>query len=155
MVDEQNLEASLRRSLKCEFARGAVDLTAVRDLVSSPRLLSFGVKAFTHSGLVRAGDSFLDAHTMLADGAQKTYAMSLAEWKLIEGRTEYVNHCDLRDGSVMKLQIWSVDPLALDAFAMGIAIALSYKRSELLAESRISSALNELMSKWGYYCDDF
>lgn len=117
--------------------------------------MSFGVKAFNHPGLAFAGDSFLDTCTMLADGVQKTYAMSIYEWRQIEASVEYVEQCDFRDASVMKIQVWSVDPLKLSAFARGVAVALSYKRSELLAESRISSALHELMSPWGFYSDEF
>lgn len=155
MVDEPDLETLLRSTLELEFSKGAVDLASLRDHVSSPRLLSFGVKVFSHQGLVFAGDSFLDNHTMLADCVQKTYAISLYEWRLIEASVECVEHCDFRDDSVMKLQVWSVDPLALSAFAMGVAVALSYKHSELIAESRISSALHELMSPWGFYSDEF
>ncbi|MFV3314375.1 hypothetical protein [Pseudomonas sp. NY15374] len=155
MVDEPELEALLRRILESEFAKGAVDLTAVRDVVSSPRLMSFGVKAFNHPGLALAGDSFLDTCTMLADGVHKTYAISIYDWRQIEASVEYVEQCDFRDASVMKMQVWSVDPLKLSAFARGVAVALSYKRSELLAESRISSALHELMSPWGFYSDEF
>ncbi|WP_157831733.1 hypothetical protein [Pseudomonas sp. 02C 26] len=155
MVDHPGLEAVLRKILEEEFASGAVDLAALRDLVSSPRLMSYGVRAFNHSKLVMAGDTFLDAHTMLADGVQKTYAISFDEWEMIKGEVEYVDRCDFRDDSVMQIQVWSTDPLILDEFAMIIAVALSYKKSELLAESRISSALHELTSPWGYYTDGF
>lgn len=154
-VDRPCLEEFLRRSLAWEFARGAVDLAVVREFVSSPRLMSFAVKAFSHPKLVLAGDSYLDAYTMLADGNQKTYAMFCGDWELIEEKIEYVECCDFRDQSVMKVQVWSVDPMALNSFAMGVGVALSYKRSELLAESRVSSALNELMSSFGYYADEF
>jgi len=92
---------------------------------------------------------------MLADGGQKTYAISLDEWREIEGSVERIDYYDFRDRSLMKVQIWSVNPLTLSSFAMGVAVALSYKRSELQAESRISSALNELMMPWGYYAEEF
>ncbi|AFO50372.1 hypothetical protein T1E_4543 [Pseudomonas putida DOT-T1E] len=38
---------------------------------------------------------------------------------------------------------------------MAVAVALSFTRAELMAESRISLAVDELMSKWGYFADDF
>jgi len=155
MVDQPDLEGLLRKSLYEDFSKGMVDLCVVRELVSSPRLKSYGVQAFSHPGLVLAGDSFLDANTMLADGGQKTYAISLDEWREIEGSVERIDYYDFRDRSLMKVQIWSVNPLALSSFAMGVAVALSYKRSELQAESRISSALNELMMPWGYYTEEF
>lgn len=155
MVNQPDLESSLRSELAWEFSRNPVDLRLVRDLVSSPRLMSFGVRAFSHPGLAVAGDTYLDRLTMLADGYHKTYAMHIDYWKDIACQVEYVEHCEFREPGVMKLQVWSVDPNKLDPFAMAIAVALSYKRAELLEESRISSALNELVSRWGYFSDDF
>lgn len=155
MVDQPCLEDSLRRILACDFARGRVDLSMVREHVSSPRLMSYGVRRFSHPRLAPAGDTFLDAHTMLADGIHKTYAISFNEWERIQEKVQFVESCDFRDEAVIKIQVWSVDPLELDAFAMRVAVALSYKRSELLAESRVSSALDELMSPFGYYADEF
>lgn len=154
-VDRPCLEEFLQSSLTWEFEIGAVDFAVVREFVSSPRLMSFAVKAFSHPKLVLAGDSFLDAYTMLADSMQKTYAIFCDEWEQIEEKIEYVECCDFRDQSVMKVQVWSVDPLVLNPFSMRVGVALSYKRSELLAESRISSAVNELMSPFGYYADEF
>lgn len=155
MVDFPDLESYLRRSFKEEFMVGAVDLNMVRDRISSPRLMSFGVRAFTHQGLAVAGDSYLDKFTMLGDGLQKTFALSLDNWNLISDRIEYVENYDFRDPTVVKLQIWSVAPHSLGPFAMAMAVALSYKRSELIAESRISLALGDLVSQWGYFTDDF
>lgn len=155
MVDFSGLESYLRQSFEEEFLVGAVDLSLVRDRISSPRLMSFGVRAFSHGGLSLVGDSYLDQHTMLCDGLQKTSAISLDEWSLISDRVEYVDSYDFRDPTVMKLQVWSVSPRSLDPFAMALGVALSYKRSELIAESRISLALDELVSRWGYFTDDF
>ncbi len=155
MVDFPCLESYLRKAFEEEFLVGAVDLSLVRDRISSPRIMSFGVRAFSHGCLSLAGDSYLDQHTMLGDGLQKTSAISLDEWSLISDRVEYVDSYDFRDPTVMKLQIWSVSPRSLDPFAMALGVALSYKRSELIAESRISLALDELLSRWGYFTDDF
>jgi hypothetical protein len=55
----------------------------------------------------------------------------------------------------MKLQIWPFDPKSLDDFAMTVAVALSYTPAELMAESRISLALDELVGEWGFFTDEF
>jgi len=68
---------------------------------------------------------------------------------------EFVDEYDLRDASVMKLQVWPYPPQSLDDFAMVIAVALSYMPNELMAESRISLAIDELVSEWGFYTDEF
>lgn len=155
MADEPDLEAFLRDQLAYEFSQGSVDLSCVREHVSSPRLTSFGVKAFCHPGLVLAGDSYLSKGPILGDRAQRTYAISIKEWGAIDCFVERLVHADFRDEAVMRLEVWSVDPRRLSPFAMAIAVAMSYKRSELLAESRISLALDELVTRWGYFTDDF
>jgi hypothetical protein len=155
MANYPNLEDHLRRSLAWEFDQGAVDLRHVRNFVSSPRLSSFAVQAFSHSALVVAGDSYLDARTRLADYPQKTMAISLASYLLLEGTVEVVNEYSPNDPSLMKLQIWPFEPGDLNEFAMAVAVALSYTPAELMAESRISLAINELVGKWGFFTDEF
>lgn len=155
MANYPNLEDHLRSSLAWEFGQGAVDLRHVRNFVSSPRLSSFAVQAFSHSALVAAGDSYLDGLTMLADYPQKTWAMGISEFNHLVGLVDFVDEYCPRDGSVMKLQIWPFDPKSLDDFAMTVAVALSYTPAELMAESRISLAIDELVSKWNFYADGF
>lgn len=91
----------------------------------------------------------------MADGVHKTFALHIDEWRLISEQVEKVQECNFRDQSVMKLQVWAVDPRRLDEFAMAIAVAMSYKGAELMSESRISSALDDLFARWGYYSDEF
>lgn len=155
MADHPNLEDHLRRELAWEFGQGLVDMKHVRSLVSSPRVMSFCVRAFTHPSLASAGDTYLDARTKLADWPLKTCAVSLCEFTQLESQLEFVDEYRLSDVSLMKLQVWPFDPQSLDDFAMAIAVALSYTPSELMQESRISLAINELVSKWGYYADGF
>ncbi len=113
------------------------------------------VRAFSHSALAEAGDTFLDSRTLLADYPQKTMAISLTNYLLLEGTVEVVDKYSASDASVMKLQVWPFEPGELNEFAMAVAVALSYTPAELMAESRISLAIDELVGKWGFYTDEF
>lgn len=155
MADHPNLQEHLLRELEWEFNQGPVNLKQVRSLVSSPRLTSFYVRAFSHPALAITGDTYLDNRTMLADCLQKTWAISLQEFTHLTGLVEFVDEYCPKDASVMKLQIWPYDPKCLDDFAMAVAVALSYTPAELMAESRISLAIDELVSDWGFYTDEF
>jgi len=155
MATHPNLENHLCGELKWEFNQGLVDLRHVRSLVSSPRLRSLCVRAFSHPALAEAGDTFLDSRTRLADYPQKTMAISLTNYLLLEGTIEFVEEYSPNDTSVMKLQIWPYEPRDLNEFAMAVAVALSYTPAELMAESRISAAIDDLVSEWGYYADEF
>ncbi|WHS59803.1 hypothetical protein [Pseudomonas sp. G2-4] len=155
MASHPNLENHLRGELKWEFSQGLVDLRHVRSLVSSPRLISLSVRAFSHPALAEAGDTFLDSRTRLADYPQKTMAISLTNYLLLVSALEIVDEYDPNDRSVMKLQVWPFEPRDLNEFAIAVAVALSYTPAELLAESRISLAINELVGKWGFFTDEF
>jgi hypothetical protein len=117
--------------------------------------MSMNVRAFSHPALVEAGDTFLDSRTMLADYPQKTRAISLANYLNLVGAVEIIDEYHPHDASVMKLQIWPYEPGDLSDFAMAVAVALSYTPAELMAESRISLALDELVRGWGFYTDEF
>jgi hypothetical protein len=155
MADHPNLQDHLRRELAWEFSQGPVDLRHVRNLVSSPRLISLSVRAFSHPALAKAGDTFLDSRTLLADFPQKTMAISLKNYLLLEGAVEVVDEYSPNDLSLMKLQVWPYEPGDLNEFAMAISVALSYTPAELMAESRISAAIDELVGKWGFFTDEF
>jgi hypothetical protein len=155
MTNHPKLQDHLRRELAWEFNQGPVDLRHVRSLVSSPRLMSQSVRAFSHPALFVAGDTFLDSRTMLADYLQKTRAISLADYLPLVSEVEIVDEYDPNDRSVMKLQVWPFEPGDLNDFAMTVAVALSYTRAELMAESRISLAIDELVGKWGFFTDEF
>lgn len=155
MADHPNLQDHLRRELAWEFSQGPVDLRHVRSLVSSPRLMSFYVRSFNHPALVVVGDTYLDSRTMLADCPQKTWAISLTNYLPLAEVVETVHEYNPNDLSLMRLQVWPYEPGDLNEFAMTVAVALSYTPAELLAESRISLAIDELVSKWGYFTDEF
>jgi hypothetical protein len=155
MANLPNLEIHLRDELKWEFNQGLVDLRHVRSLVSSPRLISLCVRAFSHPALAEAGDTFLDSRTRLADYPQKTMAMSFTNYRTLVDSVEVVDEYHPHDASVMKLQIWPYEPGDLNKFAMAVAVALSYTPAELMAESRISGAIDELVSEWGFFTDEF
>jgi len=155
MANHPGLKEHLHRELAWEFERGPVDLRYVRNFVSSPRLGSHSVRAFSHPGLSAVGDTYLDERTMLADAVQKTLAISLADYHLVSPTLEVVDEHSPTDASVIKLQIWPFNPQELDDFAFAVAVALSYTPAELMAESRISLALDGLVSRWGFYTDEF
>ena len=155
MANHSNLQDHLLGELEWEFTQGLVDLRHVRSLVSSPRLLSLCVRAFSHPALAEAGDTFLDSRTMLADYPQRTRAISFTNYLALVDALEIVDQYHPDDGSVMKLQIWPYEPGDLNEFAMAVAVALSYTPAELMAESRISLAIDELVGKWGFFTDEF
>lgn len=155
MANEQGLEGRLRKLLDDDFQKGAVDFKLVRSMVSSPRLMSYSVQCFGHPGLAVAGESYLSMHTMIGDGCQRTYALSLEDWLGIRSVVEKVESCQPFDSAVMNIQVWPYPPSDLDDFAMAVAVALSFTPSELMAESRISLAVDELMANWGYCVDEF
>lgn len=38
---------------------------------------------------------------------------------------------------------------------MAVAVALSFTPGELMADSRISLAIDEIVREWGYFADEF
>lgn len=155
MANRLGLESYLRQRFDWEFQQGKVDFSHVRGVVSSPRLECYSVSCFSHPRLAMAGDSYLSLHTMLADGYRKTYALSISDWLEIQDAVEKVEWCEPFETAVMNIQVWPFAPSELDAFAMSVAVALSFTPTELMAESRISLALDELLKDWGYSVDDF
>ncbi len=105
--------------------------------------------------MIPAGDTYLDMHTMLADKHQKTFTISLTEWETKKSDFAIVSEFPARDESVICIQIWPFCANDLNAFQMAIAVAMSYTHAELIAESRISSALDDLVNPYGFFADDF
>ncbi|MBH3459003.1 hypothetical protein [Pseudomonas putida] len=91
---------------------------------------------------------------MIADGARKTYAVSMQDWLEIDGAVEKVEWCEPFDAGVMNIQVWPFAPSELDPFAIAVAVALSFTPAEMMAESRISLAVDELMAVWGYHAEN-
>lgn len=155
MADHENLLNHIYQQLELEFRSGRVNLNIVRNLVSSPRLISMYVKAFNHPALFPAGDTYLDNYTMLAAPAQGTFSISCAIFKQIQHTIESVESYHFTDATVIHLQVWPFDARDLNEFQQAIAVAMSYTPAELIADSRISLAIGELMDKWGFFTDDF
>lgn len=154
MPSHPGLESFLRQRFEWEFQQGTVDFNHVRSVVSCPRLMSLSVRCFSHPRLTMAGESYLSLHTMIADGARKTYAVSMQDWLEIDGAVEKVEWCEPFDAGVMNIQVWPFAPSELDPFAIAVAVALSFTPAELMAESRISLAVDELMAVWGYHAEN-
>lgn len=155
MANSKNLLEYLRAKLSFEFDVGLVDLKLVRNYVSSPRMFDHYARMVTLPGMLVAGDTFLDEFTMLADRRQKTFAISYDDWKMECKNIEVLHEYDLGDSTVINIQVWPFPPAELDYFQKVIAVALSYTRSELNAESRISSSIDDLVSEFGFFSDDF
>ncbi|MFF7864465.1 MULTISPECIES: hypothetical protein [Pseudomonas] len=154
MANHPDLESFLRKRFEWEFQQGKVDFQQVRSMVSSPRLMSYSVQCFSHPGLAVAGESYLSLHTMIAEGSRKTYAISMQDWLEITDVVESVEWCEPFDKALMNVQVWPFVPSTLGPFAMAVAVGLSFTPMELIAESRISSAIDEMIAEWGYYADE-
>jgi hypothetical protein len=77
----------------------------------------------------------------------------MQDWLEISDVVEKVEWCEPFEKEVMNIQIWPFSPSKFDGFSMGVAVALSFTPAELMAESRISLAVDELLGKWGYHAD--
>lgn len=155
MANHENLLKHIQHQLEWEFSLGSVNLKKIRSLISSPRLFSIYVKAFSHPALFPAGDTYLDKYTMLAAPAQSTFSIPIGIFQQINHSIEAVQSYHFSDTTVMHLQIWPFDARDLNDFQQAVAVALSYTPAELIADSRISLALDELVSTWGFFTDDF
>lgn len=155
MANEPQLHSHLKAVMAISQTSAPVDLRQIRDFVSSPRLFDIYVKGPASAGMAPAGDTFLDMHTLLADKRQKTYALSFAVWQVCKESLSVVQGFSPQDASVICVQIWPFEMSTLDHFQAVIAVAMSYTRAELDAESRISSALNYLVESFGFFADDF
>ncbi|OUM24647.1 hypothetical protein B8W72_26115 [Pseudomonas putida] len=91
---------------------------------------------------------------MLADRRQRTYALSLNTWNQLADAVEVISEYHFTDLSVMRIQVWPFEPSLLNDFQMAVAVGLSFTPAELMADSRISLAIGELVSEWGYFTDE-
>lgn len=155
MASKPDLLKYLRVAMEFTSSSDPVNLKEVRNFVSSPRLFDVYIKGPATKHMVPVGDTFLDMHTMLADKPQKTYAISLRAWERNQDEFRTIESYAPNDQSIIQLQIWPFEPIALDHFQMSIAVAMAYTRGELDTESRISSALDEILSPYNFYSDEF
>lgn len=158
---------------------GLIDIERVKDYVSTPRLAEFYVRGprgavmqrgyfekaqlsdpevRTHKSvaLTEVGDSFLSARTMLADGVQKTYAISIHEVEEFKRGVDIVlddenfEH-DFRDVNVARIEIWPFDPATLSEEQLILAVAISYSPRDWLVQERVAGAVDDLIRPLGFY----
>ncbi|MEE1916491.1 hypothetical protein V0R52_08810 [Pseudomonas asiatica] len=139
-------------------SRGVLGFSQLRSLISSPRLADYWIQDLNLDGLVEVGDSFLTKYSMLGDWDYKTYGIELSAWERIKGESVMLERGDLkaadaRRSCVTRLQIWPFDPSTLGTEAMKLAIAVSYAPLELIYESRIVGAINEMLEAYGIDSD--
>lgn len=139
-------------------SRGTLGFSQLRSLISSPRLADYWIQDLSLDGLVEVGDSFLTKYSMLGDWDYKTYGIELSAWERIKGKSVMLERGDLkaadaRKNCVTRLQIWPFDPSTLGTEAMKLAVAVSYAPLELIYESRIVGAINEMLEAYGIDSD--
>ncbi len=120
----------------------------LRSLVSSPRLSDHFVRNLDTSGLALVADSFLAEHTMLGDHRQRSYGVSLEVWGGMKKSVEIVKDFHFTDITVSRVQVWPFDPSLLGLDAMKIAVAISITDLEMIYESRIFGAVNDLLTDY-------
>lgn len=181
MANEPDLLKKLLNVLQHypKSSEGLIDIERVKDFVSTPRLAEFHVRGprgvvmergyfekteqadpevRTHKGgaLVAVGDSFVSSRTMLADGTQRTYAISiheLEEFKLgkdIVVEDEKFDH-DFADVNVAQIQIWPFDPAELSEEQLILAVAISYSPRDWLVNERVAGAVDHLIRPLGFF----
>ncbi|WP_122410836.1 hypothetical protein [Pseudomonas viridiflava] len=155
MADDPDLLPKLKVHLTNDYVLndGRTPLLHFRSLISSPRLAEYHVRERGKHGLCAVGDTFLSKHTILADGPQKTLAIELGEWKKNESMFEKVESYALRDGSVIKIQVWPFNPYKLNLPQLKVAVAVSYNEIELMRDSRLCGAIYELLSTYNVDAD--
>jgi hypothetical protein len=154
MASTPNLLEYLRGELRYEFSQGRVPFHEVRNFISSPRLCDVYARRAPIELLTKAGNTYLDEHTMLADRYQKTYAVSLAKWRELESTIEVISDFEPSDKTVSNIQIWPYEPSSLDETKFRIAVALSFTFAELNYEYRTGGALDTLLEPYGFIVEE-
>lgn len=153
-----NAPALLDQIAMAVTSDGTFGYLQLKSLVSSPRLAEYWIQDLNTDGLVEVGDSFLNKHTMLGDWDYKSYGMELSAWEKIKGESVMLEYGDLKraeagNHKIIRLQIWPFNPATLSLEEMKIAVAVSYAPLELIYESRIFGAINEMLEEYGIDAD--
>lgn len=117
-------------------------------IVSSPRLFDVFWKDVPPGVFVKAGDTFVEQYTMLGDNLQKTYSISLDEWKGVSGTYTEVEEYEEADATISRIQIWAYDPRLLTFEQMVLSVGVSFTEEETKEEPRLCGALRELMKEF-------
>lgn len=148
MASEPDLIRKLKDTLS--LVDCYIQLSDVRGYVSSPKLAEMYVQGLHGAGLVAVGDTYLDERTMLADRAQKTYAVPILSLDHFLAGKEVIGEPGFRDTNATRIEIWSFDPAALSPDALKLAVALSYTPREFMENERAAGAVNELIKPLGF-----
>jgi hypothetical protein len=154
MANEPDLIRKLLNTISPR--EGKIELGDVRGYVSSPKLAEIYVRGQhgAGAGLVAVGDTYLDARTMLADRAQKTFAVSILELDHFLDGKEVIQEPGFRDGNATRIEVWSFDPATLPPDQLILAVALSYTTREFIQNERAAGAVNELIEPLGFIIPD-
>lgn len=154
MINEPSLAEQLKSNLR--EATGNISLTEVRNCISNPRIRDFYVRDFDASGLPLAGVSALSEISMLADDVQKTYAISLNEWRARQEMLQLVDDFHFQDPSVSIVQAWYCDPreIYLHELTWLLALTVSFTDCELRRCERTCGAINEVLKPHGFALED-
>ena len=155
MINESDIAERLKSNLR--DANGRISLTDVRTCISNPRIRDFYARDLDASDLPLAGVSALSEISMLADGWQKTYAISLSDWRDRQGALQLVDHFHSQDQSVSIVQVWYCDPreIHLHELTWLLALTVSFTDCELRRCERICGAINEALAPHGFALEDF
>lgn len=154
MINELSLAEQLKSNL--HEAIGSISLNEVRNCISNPRIRDFYVRDFDASGLPLAGVSALSEISMLADDLQKTYAISLSDWRDREGTLQLVDDFHVQDPIISIVQVWYCDPreIYLHELTWLLALAASFTDCELRRCERTCGAINEVLKPHGFALED-
>lgn len=133
---------------------GKIEIGEVREYVSSPCLAEIYIGGRHGAGLVAVADTYLDAKTMLADRAHRSFAVSIFELGLYLKDKSVLAEVHWGDKNVTRLEVWPFDPGNLSQEQLTLAVALSYSDVELRREERVTGALNGLLNPLGFYIPD-
>ncbi|WP_170842884.1 hypothetical protein [Pseudomonas panipatensis] len=152
MANEPDLIRQLLNTLSP--MNGKIELGEVRGYVSSPKLAEIYVRGIHGEGLVAVGDTYLDARTMLADRAQKTYAVPIQQLDQFLAGKEVIKEVGFRDKDATRIEVWSFDPATLPPDQLTLAVALSYTIREFQQNERAAGAVSELIEPLGFIVPD-
>lgn len=154
MINEPGIAERLKSNLR--EATGSISLTELRNCISNPRIRDFYVRDFDASGLPLAGVSALSEISMLADNLQKTYAISLNDWRARERTLQLVDAFHFQDPSISIVQVWYCDPreIYLHELTWLLALTVSFTDCELRSCERTCGAINEVLKPHGFALED-
>ncbi|KJU79269.1 hypothetical protein N619_13710 [Ectopseudomonas oleovorans] len=148
MANEPDLIKKLKDTLP--EIEGYVQLSDVRGYVSSPKIAEIHVRGLHGASLVAVGDTYLEERTLLADRAQKTYAVPILTLDQFLADKEVIDEPDFRDVNATRIEVWSFDPADLSPDMLTLAVALSYTIREFMQNERAAGAVNELIKPLGF-----